>query len=221
MTSRYGREKSKGPVYTQDDCHYIAPLILNPKTGKEVLSILPLFYFCPLPIKTLGIKAALRLFGPFYDLQLSKESINDVLILLEIDPSSREILITETVKDQNFDKVVEFLNLYEHSVNNNLILTQTLVFYIKSLKTNNRGFEDIESRVDSIISLTIIELESFSVFDMFDSSKFLKSGSTEIVVSLFYQDLLRSLISESESGSIKIFELFEVFLQSLDNKSIF
>lgn len=119
MANRRGREIRKGPNYIQYEWHYITPLILNQRIGKEVVSILPLFYCCPLSIKIRGIREALRIFGPFHRLQISEDSGNDVLIMLEIDPSSREFLITETFKDQNFDKVVEFLNFYKHSINNN------------------------------------------------------------------------------------------------------
>lgn len=121
-TSRLWRQKRKGPDYIFYDWVDTAPLILNPKTSKEVLRILPLFYFCPRYVKINGIQAALYFLDSFYNLQVSKESVSDLLIFLEIDSPSREILLRKTLSDQSFDKIVEFLNIYKHSINHTITI---------------------------------------------------------------------------------------------------
>ena len=102
---------------------------------------------------------------------------------------------------------------------------QRPVFFIqKQLKKKTLSFAEIEGKIDELFDSTKIDLETFEIFDIFELSEHLKSGSSKTAFSSFYQDLLLSLTleaSESNDNSIQIFELFEFFLYSRSQKLIF
>lgn len=94
-------------------------------------------------------------------------------------------------------------------------------FLYKSNEKKTLTFADIEGKIDELFDSTKIDLESFEIFDLFESSEQFKSGSGKIAFSSFYQDLLVNLTLDSNDNSIQIFELFEIFLYSVKNKTIF
>lgn len=220
-----GRKRNKLPDYISHDWRYIAPVLLNKHINKDVISLLQLFYFCPNQVKIVGVNAGLRHFSSFSfsRSQISTESLNDLLLFLEIDESSRALLIQKSFKDQNFKQLVDFLKIYERAVNKNLLLTATILFYKKEFK-NKKKFIQLQKEINQLFDLARIDLESFEIFDLFESSEQAKSGSSKISFYSFYQDLLLSLILESNEEkdlSIKVFELFELFLYSASDKTIF
>lgn len=221
-----GRTKGGKTYYILYEWLYIARLILNKYLSKEVICMLQLFYFCPDQVKIAGVKGALRNISSFSfsRLQMSPESLNNLLLLLDIDEFSRALLIKKTFKDKNFKQTVEFLTIYEQAVNKNLLLTETLLFYKKELKNQKLTFIQLQKEINQLFDLGRSDLETFEVFDIFESIEQAKSGSSKISFYSFYQDLLLSLIvdsNEEKDLSIKVFELFELFLYSAKNKTIF
>ena len=110
------RKKRNQPNFVRSDWWYITPVLLNENVSKDVVNMLKFFYFCPHEIKIVGVKAALRKFYLFYRLQISQESLNNLLTLLDIDDLSRKLLIKRTFKEKSFKQISDFLAIYECSI---------------------------------------------------------------------------------------------------------
>lgn len=111
------RKKCKKPDFMWYDWTFITPILLNKHVCENVLKMLQLFYFCPQGLKIAGVKGALRKLFLFSRLQISPKSLNTLLVFLNIDSLSRESLIKKTFEEQNFKKIVNFLENYEFSIN--------------------------------------------------------------------------------------------------------
>ena len=154
------------------------------------------FYFCPHEVKIVGVKAALHKFSLFYRLQISQESLDNLLILLKIDDLQRELLIKKTFKEKSFNQIADFLALYECSIYSNLVFTKALLFYTRAIKKKTLSFTEIQGKIDELFDSTLFDLETFEVFDIFESSEQFKSDSSKIYFSSFYHNLLLSLTRE-------------------------
>ena len=218
------RQKRDQPDFVSSDWWYITPTILNKNVSKDVVSMVQFFYFCPYEVKIVGVKNTLHKFSLFYRLQISQESLDNLLILLNIDDLSRELLIKKTFEEKSFNQIADFLALCECSIYSNLVFTKALLFYTRAIKNKTLSITEIQGiqgKIDELFDSTLFDLETFEVFDIFESSEQFKSGSSKISVYSIYQDLLPSLTLDSNDSFIKIFELFESFLYSVEDKSIF
>lgn len=220
-TTMKNRQKRDQPDFVRSDWWYITPIILNKNVSKDVVTMLQFFYLCPQEIKIVGVQATLRKYFLFYRLQISQESLENLLILLKIDDLSREILIKRTFKEKSFKQISDFLALYECSINSNLVFTNALLFYKKAIKNKTLNITEIQREIDELFDAIRIDLETFEIFDIFESSENFKSGSSKIAYSSFYQDLFPSLTLDSNDNFIEIFKLFESFLHSVEDKTIF
>ena len=119
VSNQNGRKRLKNADYISYDWLYIAPVLLNKHVSKNIISMLLLFYFCPDQVKIAGVKRVLRkTYSSFFSrLQVSPESLNNLLLLLGIDEFSRALLIKNTFEDKNFKQIFEFLTIYERAVN--------------------------------------------------------------------------------------------------------
>ena len=64
----------------------------------------------------------------------------------------------------------------------------------------------------------MLELETFNIFDIFESEKLVKAKGPEIITLIFYQKLLMDIINNKNGGTIQLVLLFEEYLKE---KSIF
>ena len=218
------RKKRNRPDFVRSDWWFITRVLLNENVSKDVVSMLQFFYFCPYEIKIVGVKDTLQKSFLFSRLQISQESLDNLLKLLEIDDLSREILIKKTFEEKSFNQIADFLALCEHSIYNNLVFTNALLFYKKAIKNKTLSvteIQGIQGKIGELFDSTRVDLETFEVFDIFESSEHFKSGSSKISVYSIYQGPFPSLTLDSNDNSIKIFELFESFLYSVEEKSIF
>ena len=62
-------------------------------------------------------------------------------------------------------------------------------------------------------------LQTFNIFDLFESSENVKSKTSEILIFSFYQDLLKDISIDPENTVIEIFKLFEKYLRSSKDKA--
>lgn len=153
---------------------------------------------------------------------ISESSLNDFLVFLKIDLFSREILVKRCFNNQNFDQLTDFLFTINSSLNQNLIFSKVLENYKYHVKNENFYFdlEQIEIKITELLELKRDSLETFNVFDMFDSSELVKSKSSEIVFFSFYENLLNDSNNSISEDFIQIFRLFEQFLNNSKEKSI-
>lgn len=80
VTNMDGRKQSNRPIFTWYEWTAITFLILNKHTSKSVCSLLKLIYPCPNAVAVVGVKSALETFSLFSRLQISQESLNNLLI---------------------------------------------------------------------------------------------------------------------------------------------
>ena len=85
VTNINNRKERNRPDFIGYIWQYITTVILNENVSKNVVSMVQFFYFCPHEVKIVGVKAALHKFSLFYRLQISQESLDNLLILLKID----------------------------------------------------------------------------------------------------------------------------------------
>ena len=225
-TAVHQRKETNRSLFNWYDWVYITPSILNENTSKGVLNFIQTSYGCPEKLKIFGVKFSIRSFMSYSDfnlkLKMSPKSLDNLLNLLKIDQLSREFLIQRTFKDKNFNQLVEFLSIYECSLNKNLVLTKALIFYTKGIKNKTLSFKkiDVQEYINELFELTRIELENFDVIDIFESAEQYKSGVYKINFFSYNKKLLLDLTNDPGEDSIQIFELFELFMYSTKKQTL-
>lgn len=216
------RKKTNRPAFFWLDWHTLIFVFLNKNTSKkEILEIIEYLYEAPDRETLLGVKRAISTFSAFPFVPVSPESLNNLLIFLKIDIVSREALVKQILKKQSLDDLVNFLITLESTVNTDLVLTDALNFYFENLENEAPSMTEIKEQVNNIIDFTRLELETFNVLDIMDSSEQMKSGISEIYVFSFTEALLLSLIKNPSKTPLKIFELFESYLYQRKQKTLF
>lgn len=216
------RKETNRPPFFWLDWYTLIYVFLNKNTSKkEILEIIEYLYEAPDRETRLGIKRAISTFTAFPFVPISPESLNNLLIFLNIDIVSREALVKEIFKKQNLNDLVNFLTTLESSVNTDLVLTEALSFYFETLENEAPSMREIEEQINNIINYTRLELETFNIFDIMDSSEQAISGSSKLYVFSFNEALLLSLIKNPSNTPLKIFELFESYLYQRKQKTLF
>lgn len=102
-----------------------------------------------------------------------------------------------------------------------LIFSDIILLYNKKIKNNKINFGDVQVKINELLNLTLLELETFDILDILDKSEFFKSGSSKILLFSLYQDILLNATLEENTRFIYVFQLFETFLYSVQDKTIF
>jgi len=74
--------------------------------------------------------------------------------------------------------------------------------------------------LNDILQVQMAELETFNIFDLFDSAEETKSKKDLIFFYSFYQDLFEDLINTEKTNTRPLFQLFEEFLLNSEQKII-
>ena len=92
---------------------------------------------------------------------------------------------------------------------------------LKSYKTS-KDLPNIRQSIDTLFNEVykneLSNLETFDVFDLFDSAEFVKSKSSNVWILSFYEGLLNDIEIEDRSVVILLFQLFEEYLLSSKDK---
>lgn len=216
------RKQNREPSLCKFDWLIIIPILLNSSINKEIIIFLEDYYNVPDDFKIVAAHFALKRLYLFNLLVMTEESLDDFLVFLKIDEISRKALVKSSFQDRNFDKLTDFLFVFNSSLNQNLILSEVLRnyrYYNKSevfLKT----LEYKDKLLSELFELKLANLEIFDVFDMFDSSENVKSKSSELAFFSFYELLLDNSYTSVNLDFIEIFQLFEKFVYDSKDKSI-
>lgn len=111
-TSMDSRKSSNKPEFDYYDWIFITPILLNPTVSKEIANMLQIFYFCPYKVKVSGIQISLlSKIGDIDDSnrEITPESVENLLSLLDIDGDYKEFFVDKTFKDKDFSKMLHLL----------------------------------------------------------------------------------------------------------------
>ena len=216
------RKKNKLNSLSKYDWPLIVPLMLNQSINKEIILFIEENYKVPYDFIIVAAHFSIKRLILFNQLIISQNSLNDFLIFLKIDVLSRQILVKRCFRNQNFDQLADFLFALNSSLNQDLIFSEVLKNYNSYGKDKNFYFdlEQIEIKVGELLELKRDALETFDVFDMFESFELVKSKSSALHFFSFYENLLEDSNGSLNEDFIKIFKLFEEFLNGSKDKSI-
>jgi len=214
------RKKASRSTFSWVDWYILTLLVLSKNTSKTVFDLILALYPAPDKETLFGVKRGLSSISLSF-LPVSGESLNNLLLLLKIDIVSREALIKKIVKSQKLDELVDFLIMFECTINKNLVLTSSLMYYFSILNNDTFTTKKIEEEINSVFEFMRISLETFSVLDLFDYGEYNISGSSKISSFSFNAGLLSDLITNPTNIPIEIFKLFEYFVYSTRKQTIF
>lgn len=216
------RKQIQEPSLCKFDWLVIVPILLHSTINKEIIIFLEDCYNVPYDFKIVAAHFALKRLYLFNQLVMTEESLNDFLVFLEIDEISRKSLVKSSFKNRNFDKLTDFLFVFNSSLNQDLILSEVLRNYRYYNKSEGffKTLEDKDKLISKIFELQLANLETFDIFDMFDSSENVKSKSSELAFFSFYELLLDNAYTSVNLDFVEIFQLFEKFIYDSKNKSI-
>ena len=215
------------PLINSSDWELFFRLLLNP-----TLSISIIDFIEQLDLKK--ISSNKMIFSGFSSLMLdvisfdqhiySKKGLRNILLFLEIDSVSYEQLVNKAFKEKSVKPILDFLAIIEAGLYKRCVLTESLQLYkgttpipnqteIKELK------KTLNFYINAVLEVEFDDLESFTIFDMFESAEISKSKSSEILFYTFYQTLIENIISKCENPDFEIFQLFEESLIIAKNTS--
>jgi len=120
------RKQDREPSLCKFDWVVIIPILLNSSINKEIIIFLKDYYNVPDDFKIVAAHFALKRLYLFNQLVMTEESLNDFLVFLKIDEISRKSLVKNSFQNRNFDKLTDFLFLFNSSLNQDLILSEVL-----------------------------------------------------------------------------------------------
>ena len=107
---------------------------------------------------------------------------------------------------------------FENGFDKELILTEILQIY-RNFKNKEIVKEQMKILLNELYKTQLDLLQTFNIFDLFESSENVKSKTSEILIFSFYQDLLKDISIDPENTVIEIFKLFEKYLPSSKDKA--
>ena len=216
------RKENRESSLCKFDWLFIIPILLHSSINKEIIIFLEEYYNVPDDFKIVAAHFALKRLYLFNKLIMTEESLDDFLIFLKIDEISRKALVKSSFKNRNFDKLNDFLFVFNSSLNQDLILSEVLQNY-RYYNKSEVFFKTLEYKdmlLSELFELKLANLETFDILDMFDSSENAKSKSSELAFFSFYELLLDNSYSSVNLDFVKIFQLFEKFMYESKDKSI-
>lgn len=147
----------------------------------------------------------------------SKSGLENLLTFLKIDLVSIDLLVKEAVQKKDTKNILNFLATFEKGYHKHLVFTEKLKSYKKSKDLPNLR-QSIDTLLNDVYKNELSNLETFDVFDLFDSAEFVKSKSSNVWILSFYEGLLNDIEIEDRSVVILLFQLFEEYLLSSKDK---
>lgn len=216
------RKKNRQSNLCKFDWLMIIPLLLSSSLNKEIILFLEDYYSVPDDFKVIAAHFALKRLYLFNQLVMTEKSLNDFLVFLKIDEVSRKSLIKSSFEDKNFKKLTAFLSVLDSSLNQNLVLSEVLRNYRYYSKSENffKTLEYKDKLIAEVFELKLANLQSFDIFDLFDSSENVKSKTSQLAFFSFYDLLLENSNTSVNLDFVEIFQLFERFIHDSKDKSI-
>lgn len=181
------RKQNREPSLCEFDWLIIIPVLLNSSINKEIILFLEYYYNVPDDFKIVAAHFALKRLYLFNQLVMTEESLNDFLVFLKIDAISRKTLVKNSFEDNNFKKLTDFLAVFNSSLNQNFVLSEVLRNYRYYNKSESffKALEYKDQLISEVFELQISNLESFTFFDLFESSELAKSKTSELIFFFF------------------------------------
>ena len=210
------RSKNSEIVLNKYDWSIIAQLLINSKISDHIL-----VFIKEISLKEGSSEEIIRSGSLFAmkDLVFIKEDISNgdglknLLAFLKVDLISIQSLVNEAFQKQSFLPIINFLEKFQNGLDKDLLLTEILQFVKKNKKQQN--IQNVEEKSKSLSFALFeemrFELESVNIFDIFDSSEYVKFKAPEMMMFLFYQELLITLGTGNENESLKLLRLFEKY----------
>ena len=215
------RKKKQTTILTQYDWQIISGLIINSAISNDILFFieeLNLKKISPENIILFGSRNALDNISDFEKKVSTTNGLKNLLTFLEVDLISIDSLVKDASKQKTVKNIVSFLYIFENGLDKEFLLTEVLRTYRNSKNQKNVN-EQIKSILNDLYKSQLYDLETFSVFDLFESSENVKSKTSDILLFSFYQDLLRDVRSDENSTTVELFKLFEEYLRSSKDKT--
>ena len=218
------RRKMETEIITIYDWQIVSSLIIHSTLSDTVLLFIKELDLVNISTERMIISGsfhALDNIHVFEDRILNKDTLKKLLEFLKVDLVSADVLVNDAFKNKSVKKIASFLYTFESGLDQNLILTEYLANYKKYNNTKIQSQQKKNLQSNQLLELERNSIESFDFFDMFDSSEFAKSKISEIAFFVFYDQLFDDLTNNPKGGSIQIFKLFEKFLYSCEDKTVF
>lgn len=225
------RKKENVEIIIRYDWKLLGNLILNSIISEDVILFIKeinLINICNQQTVFLGFSDALLSVSNFEMRIFSIKGLENLLKFLKIDLVSIDSLINEAVQKKDLSQIAEFVKTFESRLLPELIFSRCLMNYKKfnsSEKIEKLLKDTWTLQKSQLWDLEKLELEGFEIFDMFESSEQVKSKSSQIELFSFYhlliyEDWAKEIKNDGKGPNIKLFQLFERFLYSLDEKTV-
>lgn len=205
----------------------ISTLILNPAISQSTINLveqLDLKKVSPKEIIIGGVSNAMTDIIVFENNVCAPDGLKSLLLFLDIDLVSVDLLVNKAFKDKTLKDVIAFLHTIETGNYERCVFTESLQLYktTQFLKAGN-DVRDINNSINFYVTelsqIERSELEFLDVFDMFESSETVKSKSSTIILYSFYEDLVKNILLEQKSEILELFQLFEESLSTSQEKT--
>ena len=199
----------------------IAALIINSKISTHILLFLKeigLRKISPEKVILSGSQHGIRNLYDFERRISNGIGLKNLLPYLKIDRISIESLVNQAFKEKSVKNICEFLYTFEEGLDKEFFFFTEVLETYKNSQNNQEVKDQMENLLNKLYQSRLNDLQNFDIFDIFESSENVKIKTSQIITSSLYQDLLKDIISDSKSDSIKLFLLFEEYLCSAKNR---
>lgn len=218
------RRKNNIDIISSYDWKLLSSLIINSKLSDNVLLFINkigLIEISSEKIIVSGSFQAIKSIVVFEERISDTKGLKKLLKFLKVDSVSVDSLVDQAFQEKKIDKIAAFLYTFQSGLNDKLILTEFLINYKKYNSKQTQNEQKLQILSNDILELERSALESFSVFDLFDSGEESKSKVAELKFYSFYENLFDDITNNSEGGSLQLFKLFEQYLYSLKDNLVF
>ena len=194
----------------------MSSLIINSSISTSILDFINQLNLKAISKENTILIGSQRAIGNIYDFERqlpSKSGLENLLTFLEIDLVSIDLLVKEALQKKDTENISNFLATFEKDYHKHLVFTEKLKSY-KKHKDLPYFRKSIDTLFNDVYKNELSDLETFDVFDLFDSAEFVKSKSSNLWILSFYEELLNDIEVEDKSVVILLFQLFEEYLLS-------